>query len=568
MTKKLKIYQILTFALGLAFVGLCLFVGITAVQKSMKLNMSFQINPSVLVKIEAKGSGEAGYTTIFQNSGETTIKNGVNLSGNTLSFGTDYANGLGTSFSLKITNLTSCRVMAELSGASFSKSNLAFASVGSAAQEVTVSAVNGLTMNFSQVFAISKGSITNATITPKSNVYTIDDTYYVKQNTEPSFTLTGSGNYATPAQGAIGLTSGSIKSYSNGTLTFNTLTSDTTITINNTTGKTYTVTKGTITGFAWGTVASNATFNTDYTFTLVLQDGYKIDGATVQAVIGGNTYNCSQTAASGTTYTFKLAGASITGNVTINAVAEALLYTIGTYGVDVILGTDTIVTETGYNGYKYVEFNEVKSWTNDEGYTVPLRWVIIGAGANQKDLLPSGAANKSANPDNLGADEILVISEQCIEYNVYDIDSADWSVSDIRNRIKSYTETGGFMANLKQYMVPRALTTAWYQGAENNTTEEDPDYMFLIARKDMYVENYADQDFLAENYLGANEYGEPVGDLYVTRYVGNSNEITTWWLRSGYRSLGPAAVCTFGGGPLVSSSDNIAVRPCFVLNLA
>ena len=352
MTKKLKIYQVLTFALGLAFIALCLFVGITAVQKSMKLNMSFQINPSVLIKIEAKGSGEAGYTTIFQNSGETTIKNGVNLSGNTLSFGTDYANGLGTSFSLKITNLTSCRIMAELGGASFSKSNLAFASVGSAAQEVTVSAVNGLTMNCSQVFAISKGSITNATITPKSNVYTIDSTYYVKQNEEASFTLTGSGNYATPAQGAIGLTSGSIKSYSDGTLTLNTLTSDTTITINNTTGKTYTVTKGSITGFAWGTVPSNATFNTDYTFTLVLQDGYKIDGATVQAVItGGSTVACTQTAVNGTTYTFKLAGASITGNVTINATAALNAYSItfNTSNCTKTSGETTVTPNTAYS---------------------------------------------------------------------------------------------------------------------------------------------------------------------------------------------------------------------------
>lgn len=63
-------------------------------------------------------------------------------------------------------------------------------------------------------------------------------------------------------------------------------------------------------------------------------------------------------------------------------------YTIKTYGVDLILGTDTITTATGYNGYKYIEFNEVKEWTHDEGYTIPLRWVIIGAGVNQKDLLP------------------------------------------------------------------------------------------------------------------------------------------------------------------------------------
>jgi len=480
MTKRNKFYQIGFFTLAIAFIALCLFVGITAIQKQMKLNMSFQINPSVLVKIEAKGSGEAGYTTIFQNSGETTIKNGVNLSGNTLSFGTDYANGLGTSFSLKITNLTSCRVMAELSGASFSKSNLAFASVGSAAQEVTVSAVNGLTMNFSQVFAISKGSITNATITPKANVYAIDSTYYVKQNEEASFTLTGSGNYDTPAQGAIGLTSGSIKSYSDGTLTLNTLTSDTTITINNTTGKTYTVTKGTLTGFAWGTVAGNAQFNTDYTFTLVLQDGYKIDGATVQAVIGGNTYDCSQTGVSATTYTFKLAGASITGNVTINAVAqEEAFYKVYQYGTtgavdnnrayyaknsrykyyiemgeypqtmvssaDVTsLGLSTNLQKEGdyyKQGDNYYAYVGSPDSTYASGFTQwykvePIRWIVLGGvisttdGSSAVAFNPTNdvtynSTNKTFTYSGTAYSKVLLIAEQALKNNVYDSSSSD-----------------------------------------------------------------------------------------------------------------------------------------------
>ena len=250
-------------------------------------------------------------------------------------------------------------------------------------------------------------------------------------------------------------------------------------------------------------------------------------------------------------------------------------YTIGTYGVDTILGEDTEVTDTIYNGYKYIKFNGIETWTNSENITVPLRWVIIGAGENYKRLLPEGAANKNANPDNLGADELLVISEQCIEHTMYDENYANWSTSDIRDRMKSYTEEGGFMASVKQYMVPQALKTAWHNGSNfttNSTTKEDPDYMFLLAYNWTYDPQYATQNFLMENYLENED-----GDLYKEIYEGCDHYVNGWWLRSGGMDDGEG---DYGGGRCATSIyelggvneyeyvayDNYAIRPCFVLN--
>jgi len=108
MSKKLKIYQVLTFALGLAFVTLCLFVGITAIQKSMKLNISFTTAPSILVKIELYNTTTSKYDVIFQNAGTIQIGDGLELDGNTLNFTSTFASSqpsLGASFNLRFTNL-------------------------------------------------------------------------------------------------------------------------------------------------------------------------------------------------------------------------------------------------------------------------------------------------------------------------------------------------------------------------------------------------------------------------------------------------------------------------------
>jgi len=111
MSKKLKVYQILTFALGLAFVGLCLFVGITAVHKSMKLKLGFTAEPSIYCYIEYKLSSEADYEykPLFSNVTNTgaslipSVNTLATLSGNTLILTQEFED-LGASFDFKIYN--------------------------------------------------------------------------------------------------------------------------------------------------------------------------------------------------------------------------------------------------------------------------------------------------------------------------------------------------------------------------------------------------------------------------------------------------------------------------------
>ena len=106
MTKKLKIYQVLTFALGLAFVGLCLFVGITAVQKSMTLKLGLKMNPAMLCAIYVDDN------LVFNNK-TSKIASGVSLSANELKL--DGTSTFGQVFSLRIENLNTYAVNIALS---------------------------------------------------------------------------------------------------------------------------------------------------------------------------------------------------------------------------------------------------------------------------------------------------------------------------------------------------------------------------------------------------------------------------------------------------------------------
>ena len=92
------------------FTSLCVYMGITAVQKSMKLNMSFNVEPAILCQIDIKANGadDSTYKTIFNNVSSVIAEN-VSLSGNSLilsqTFLNAYKTSLGASVVLKITNL-------------------------------------------------------------------------------------------------------------------------------------------------------------------------------------------------------------------------------------------------------------------------------------------------------------------------------------------------------------------------------------------------------------------------------------------------------------------------------
>ena len=108
--KRKRIYEIIIISLVLMFTSLCAYMGITAVQKSMKLNLSFNVEPAILCQIDIKASGadDSTYKTIFNNVSSVIAEN-VSLSGNSLilsqTFLNAYKTSLGASVVLKITNL-------------------------------------------------------------------------------------------------------------------------------------------------------------------------------------------------------------------------------------------------------------------------------------------------------------------------------------------------------------------------------------------------------------------------------------------------------------------------------
>ena len=112
MTKRSRFYQIGFFTLAIAFIGLCLFVGITAVQKQMRLEVSFNATPSIYVEVKLAKitDGVTGtFEPIFNNSGTSTLGTGITLTGNKLTITENFttANSIGASFKLQITNLMS-----------------------------------------------------------------------------------------------------------------------------------------------------------------------------------------------------------------------------------------------------------------------------------------------------------------------------------------------------------------------------------------------------------------------------------------------------------------------------
>ena len=161
--KRNRFYQI-GFAIStIICIGLLAFMGITAIQKSMTLKMQFEVSPAVAVKLEIYNTTTTQWDVVFQNSGQVQIKDGVTLNGNTLGLRSEFANGLGNSFSLKITSLSSSKILAELSGASYSQSKLIF--TNSTPQTVEVDAVDNLTIDFSKVVQVSIQDSSNGGLT-------------------------------------------------------------------------------------------------------------------------------------------------------------------------------------------------------------------------------------------------------------------------------------------------------------------------------------------------------------------------------------------------------------------
>ena len=114
MIKTNKIYKILTFVFGLALAGVIFASGLTALQKSLTLNLKVNINPTFEFKIDYAGN------TIFCNtdkegSGGPLVASGYTLNGDTLSFAESFE-GIGKTFTLTIYNFSEKKVQISIVG--------------------------------------------------------------------------------------------------------------------------------------------------------------------------------------------------------------------------------------------------------------------------------------------------------------------------------------------------------------------------------------------------------------------------------------------------------------------
>ena len=160
--KRKNVYEIIIISLVIILTSLCAYMGITAIQKSMKLKMSFNATPSILVKIELYNTTTSQWDIIFQNSGTIKLGDGLELSGNTLKFTNSFANtqpSIGASFDLRFTNLmtvTGLKVNASGTGATGNPTYVTMGKSGTA--EMTISgnsAASTLQLSFSEFNAYS-----------------------------------------------------------------------------------------------------------------------------------------------------------------------------------------------------------------------------------------------------------------------------------------------------------------------------------------------------------------------------------------------------------------------------
>ena len=334
MTKRSRFYQIGFFTLAIAFIALCLFVGITAIQKQMKLNLAVKMNPSIVCEIQASMDGVNGtYNKIFSNvEGSTSIGTNWSISGNTLSYNTS-STDMGKEIYLKVTNKTTgTRVMVEYNNEV--KDVIEVNGTSTTPFSVSIPGNGKVQMLFSQVFKVTT-TLTHASITATTNLYEIGGTYYAKTGTTPTMTLTSDTHYTNPPS-SVEVT-GATKGYTNGVLTLSNITGDVTVTAS-ASAATYTVSSN-LSGISSNTIANKATYNTNYTFTLTVASTSWTIGTVTYTVGGGSAQTLTDTTTDNLTYTYTIPGNKITGAIVINATATSSYSIYATInGEDVLIG--------------------------------------------------------------------------------------------------------------------------------------------------------------------------------------------------------------------------------------
>ena len=109
--KRKRFYEIALIACCLIIISLTAYMGITAIQKSLTLKLSFEVNPQFEVLVKYKKASDNTYATLFCNTNEggnvPEVGTLYTLNGNVLTFKNDQMTDLGTTLDFEITNYSS-----------------------------------------------------------------------------------------------------------------------------------------------------------------------------------------------------------------------------------------------------------------------------------------------------------------------------------------------------------------------------------------------------------------------------------------------------------------------------
>ena len=578
--RRKRVYEIALIVCCLIIIGLTAYMGITAMQKSLTLNLKFNAQPSQFIHIEYKLPSESNnaYKTLFcnvtdANEGLTpNVTANASLSGNTLTL-TEEFDKLGGTYDFRITNYNDYDLKvtcANVSKNTISNGNpIVFSSISTGGANV--------------VFSFEE--YVPPTITFDFNGGKIGEAEYVEYKTETLPTSLGSGyiptmpNYTFAGYYSVDSTPEAIPDSSTKCYTYDYLT--------NTAGA--------------GTATVVSGINT------TISDDITLYARWLPFVIG---------------------------NYVEGTGSQVPDQTVVSNGADVIYDA--------FAGYKYIQFKDATVYNGyplrwiiigaGEGKNTALAGADIGTITSY--AFDGNVNGKEGNNTELGSDQVLVLSEQVLKTNVFNASKSDgneWKTSDIHDLLN-----GDFIndnnSNLNDYIGTyiiqpnKNLNTAYNNGSavansiDTTATNSKSSYIFLLGSRFGYLSGdgntasikanmgtessvadetkamYYVQNFVVEDYLGTQDVAESnitavtktIGGVEYTYSGGGDYILGTgtapklasfpgasqyyWWLRSGYYSSSAYAYSVFSNGRVIYDSgvnyNHLGVRPSFCLNLA
>ena len=373
--KNLNWYRIFMASMMIATLAIAIWVGVSAVQKSMKMRLSYNITPAVLVKIESNASGS--WKTLFNNYGQTEIAIGFKLeNGNTLTYD-ESVGGLGvTSGQFRITNYNTENLLTTIAVDGGSSANYVTSGSGSTTTTTAIANLQTVSFDFQKLAQITVNNNNSTISSTSNNIITYDSKYYAKFGEQISFTFAGATHYQTPTSVTV---NSNQQTLSNGILTL-TLSADCTINVNSGGAVPYTITYNLNGGSVAGQNPTSYTIETaTFTLTNPTLDGYTFAGwtgtglssATTSVTIAkGSTGDRNYTANWGYKITYNLGGGTATNPTT---------YTVETASFTLNNPTRTGYTFKGWTGTDLssttTSVTIAKGSTGDRSYTA--QWTAI-----------------------------------------------------------------------------------------------------------------------------------------------------------------------------------------------